>query len=120
MVHRMVDNVVDGIANGASGFVNSTANAVKGVGKSLMTGLDGPFQELTGRQGPHRAIDRAADAVVDSGVNFLNQGVIGSARTLGKGVMSALDQPIEQLEGGMKGMGMGLGGRFKLPFGGKK
>lgn len=115
MVHRMVDNVVDGIANGASGFVSSTANAVKGVGKSMMSGLDGPFQELTGRQGPHRIIDRAADAFVDSGVNFLNQGVIGSARTLGKGVMSALDQPLEQIDGEMKGKGLG----FKLPFGRK-
>lgn len=101
MVHRAVDNILDGFANGASGFVSSIANAVKGVGKSVMSGLDKPFTDLTGREGPHRILDRAADNLIDAGVNFLNDGVIGSAKIAGEGVMKAMDHPIEQVEQGI-------------------
>ena len=103
MIHRAVDQVADGIANGASGLVSSVAGSIKGVGKSVMSGLDKPFTDLTGKEGPHRMADRAADGIVDAGVNFVNQGIIGSVKTAGKGIMRALDQPFEQL----KGMNMG-------------
>lgn len=97
MVHRIIDSVMDGFANGATGLVNGVAGAVKGVGKSVMTGLDKPFTGLTGREGPHRMVDRAADGFINSGTNFIDNGVIGSARTFGKGIMSALDHPLQQL-----------------------
>lgn len=107
MVHRMVDSVLDGIANGAQGFVSSVAGAVKGVGKSVMGGLDKPFSALLpGKEGPHRIIDRAADGIIDAGVNLANQGFIGSAKTAGEAVMKALDHPLEQV----RGMG-----KFELP-----
>ena len=100
MVHRIIDSVLDGIADGVSGFVGSVAGAVKGVGESVMSGLDKPFSALLpGKQGPHRIIDRAADGIVNAGVNAVNQGLIGSAKTAGEGIMSALDHPLEQIKG---------------------
>ena len=99
MIHRVVDSIADGLASGAQGFVSSVAGAVKGVGESVMRGLDKPFTDLTGKEGPHRIIDRAADGVVGAGINALNQGVIGSYKMLGEGLMKALDQPLEQVKG---------------------
>ena len=102
--HRMVDSVLDGIAQGARGFVNSVASAIKMTGGALMAGLDKPFNAIIpDRQGPHRIADRLADGVVDTGVNFVNEGVIGSAQTAGRAVMGALDHPLEQI------------GDFKMP-----
>lgn len=100
MIHRVADSILDGFAKGATGFVNSAASAVRGVGKSIMAGLDKPFTDLTGREGPHRIADRAADGLIDAGVNLVNQG-IGSAKIAGEGVMKALDHPIEQIEKGV-------------------
>ena len=97
MIHNMVDSVLDGVANGVTGFVNSIAGGIEGAGESVMRGLDKPFTDITGRVGPHRMIDDAVDGVIDAGVNFVNQGLVGSARIAGKGVMHALDQPMEQL-----------------------
>lgn len=108
MIHRAVDNVLDGVANGATGVVNSIAGAFRGAGASIMGGLDKPFSDLTGKQGPHRMIDRAANGVLNAGTNFFNNGVVGSMRTAGKGVMAALDHPLEQL-------GMGKTGKMELP-----
>ncbi|KKN87048.1 hypothetical protein LCGC14_0263180 [marine sediment metagenome] len=96
-LHRVVDSVLDGVANGVTGFVNSAAGAVKGAGKSVMAGLDKPFTDITGKQGPHRIIDVAADGAIDAGVNFVNQGIVGSAKKAGEGVMRALDHPLEQM-----------------------
>jgi len=109
MIHRVVDQIADGFASGASGLVSGIAGSIKGVGKSVMTGLDKPFTQLIGKEGPHRIADRAADGVVDAGVNFFNQGIIGTAKTAGKGIMRALDQPLEQL----KGMNMG---KLEMPW----
>jgi hypothetical protein len=106
-MHRMIDKVADGVANGITGFVGTAAGAIKGLGKSVMTGLDKPFNEITGKEGPHRILDRAADGIVDAGVNFVDNGVVGTARTAGKGIMRALDQPLEQI----KGMG-----KFEMPW----
>ncbi len=109
MIHRVVDSVMDGIAGGATGLVNSVTGSIKGVGKSVVTGLDRPFEDLTGKKGPLNIADRAADGFLDAGVNFFNQGVVGSLKTAGKGVMRALDQPLEQI----KGMNMG---KMELPW----
>lgn len=97
MIHKVVDSVLDGVANAVTGFGTSMAGAVKGAGESLMRGLDKPFTDLTGKEGPHRMIDLAVDGAIDAGVNFVNQGVIGSARIAGKGIVNALDQPLQQL-----------------------
>jgi len=93
----MVDNVLDGVASGATGLVSGVSGAVKGVGKSVMSGLDKPFNALTGKEGPHRMADRAADGFVDAGVGFVNTGIVGSVQKFGKGIMRALDHPLEQL-----------------------
>ena len=99
MIHRVVDSIADGLASGAQGFVSSVAGAIKGVGESVMRGLDKPFTDLTGKEGPHRILDRAADGVVGAGVNALNQGLIGSTKMAGESLMKALDQPLEQVKG---------------------
>jgi len=100
MVHRIVDDVLDGLADGAQGLVSSIAGAVRGVGESVMGALDKPFSALLpGKEGPHRIIDRAADGIVSAGVNAVNQGLIGSARIAGEGIMKALDHPLEQIKG---------------------
>lgn len=96
--HRAADEILDGFATGATGFVNSAANTVKSTGESVMRGLDKPFTDLTGRQGPHRVVARLADGIVDAGVNFVNAGIVGSIKMAGDAFMSALDQPIEQLK----------------------
>lgn len=111
MVHRAVDNVLDGLANGATGAVSSLAGAVKGIGKSVINGLEKPFRDITGREGPLRAVDTAADGVVNAGVNAVNQGLVGSVKIAGKGVMTALDHPLRQI-----GLNSGKAGGMKLPW----
>jgi hypothetical protein len=96
--HRVVDSIADGLVGGVDGFGNAVVGAVKGVGKAVMGGLDKPFAAIAGgREGPHRIVDRAADGAVNAVANFASTGVIGSVRTVGKGVMSALDHPWEQI-----------------------
>ena len=99
MIHRVVDSIADGLASGVQGFVSSAAGAFRGVGESVMRGLDKPFTDLTGKEGPHRIIDRAADGVAGAGVNALNQGLIGSTKMVGEALMRALDHPLEQIKG---------------------
>jgi len=108
--HRVIGNILDGIANGINGLGNGIVGAVKSVGESLMGALDKPFTGVTGMQGPHRAIDKAAKGAIDAGVNFASQGVIGGAKTLGEGLMETLDHPLEQIGKG----------KFELPKIGKK
>jgi len=99
MPHRMVDNIADGLVSAVDGFGNSAVNAVKGAGKAVMGGLDKPFAALAAeREGPHRMADRLADGFVDGLTNFGKNGVIGSIKMVGKSVMSALDQPLEQMK----------------------
>lgn len=95
--HRVVDNIADGVVGAADGLGNSAVGAVRGAGKALMGALDKPFAAITGREGPHRIIDRAADGAVDGLTNFASTGVVGSIRRVGKGAMSALDHPLEQI-----------------------
>lgn len=103
--HRVIGDIVDGLVNGINGLGTGVVNAIKGVGESVMGGLDKPFTGVTGMQGPHRAIDKAAKGVIDAGSNFASQGIIGSAKTAGEGLMKALDHPLEQISKG----------KFELP-----
>jgi len=96
MIHRVVANILDGMADAVTGFVNQVALTIKTPGEAVMRGLDKPFTEVTGKEGPHRVVDIVADGAIDAGVNFINQGVVGSAKRFGDAVMTALDQPLEQ------------------------
>lgn len=100
--HRTVDAIANGVADGARGFIDSAAGAVKNAGKTLMTALDKPFAMVTGKEGPHRIIDRLADGAADAATNFYDNGVIGTAKKAGEGIMRALDQPIEQVGGAIE------------------
>jgi hypothetical protein len=93
----VVDSIAEGIANGATGLISAGVSAVKGAAETVMKALDTPFAQVTGKEGPHRIIDRAADGAVDAGVNFIEAGVIGTAKKVGEGAMKALDQPPEQI-----------------------
>jgi hypothetical protein len=98
--HRLVDSVVDGLADGASGLGNSAASAIKTAGEAIMGGLDKPFEAIGGgREGPHRLIDRAAKGIIEAGVNALDKGLLGTAKMTGEAAMKALDQPLEQIKG---------------------
>ena len=103
--HRVIGNIMDGLANGINGLGSGAVKAIEGVGESVMSALDKPFTGVTGMQGPHRAIDQAAKGVINAGVNFASQGIIGSAKTAGEGFMEALDHPLEQIGKG----------KFELP-----
>lgn len=109
--HRVIDGIANGIANGAKGLVDSAVNAVKGAGETVMKALDGPFASVTGKEGPHRIVDRAIDGALEAGVNLVDSGFIGSAQKAGEAIMKALDQPPEQI-----GIPPALGtlGKFKL------
>lgn len=95
--HRVVANVIDGLAQGAQGVVGSIAGGIKGAGKTIMSALDKPPKALLNKEGPHRILDRFNDGAVDATVKAINEGGIGSMRTFGEGVSRALDQPPEQL-----------------------
>ena len=99
---RMVDKMVDGAVGAVQGIISSTAGAVKGAGQQVMSALDKPFQQVVGIEGPHRAIDRLANGALDTTLNFINSGIIGSARVAGKALMSAADHPFQQVGRGMK------------------
>ncbi len=99
MPHRLVDNIADGLVGAVDGLGNSVVGAVRGAGKAVMGGLDKPFAMIAGgREGPHRIIDRAADGTLDGITNFASTGVIGSVKKVGKGIMAALDHPLEQIK----------------------
>jgi hypothetical protein len=103
--HRVIGNVLDGLADSVDSLGNGAVRTIEDVGESLMSALDKPFAEVTGIQGPHRAIDRAAKGAIDAGVNFASRGIIGSAKTAGEGLMKTLDHPLEQIGKG----------KFELP-----
>lgn len=103
--HRVIGDIADGIANAIDGVGNGLVSAVEGAGESVMGALDKPFTGVTGIQGPHRAIDKAAKEVIEAGHNFASRGVIGSVKTAGEGLMEALDHPLEQVGAG----------KFELP-----
>lgn len=95
--HRVVDSIFDGIASGAKGLISAGSSAVKGAGSSLMNALDKPFAAITGKEGPHRIVDRAANGAADTVTNFVDDGIIGGMQSAGESLMRALDQPPEQI-----------------------
>lgn len=99
--HRMIGQIGDGITTGVKAAVGGVAGAVQGAGKSIVRGVDTPFKTAIGKESPLHIVDALADGVVNAGVNFIDNGVIGSAQILGEGVMKALDKPYEQLAGGL-------------------
>lgn len=108
--HRVVDSIADGIAGGAKGLIMAASNAAKGAGGAIMTGLDKPFAAITGKEGPHRIVDRLANGAVDTVTNFVDGGVIGGMQSAGETLMKAMDQPPEQIgvPPDIEKMGMGL------------
>ena len=95
--HRVVDGIADGLVDAADGLGRSLTGAVQGAGEQIMSALDKPFTAVTNKEGPHRIIDRLADGAVDTVNNIASEGIIASAKKAGEAVMSALDQPVEQV-----------------------
>lgn len=95
--HRQVDKVFSGIVDSVTGLFNSGAGAVKNAGRSITNALDTPFREATGKEGPIKMLDPIGDGIIDAGVNFVDNGIIGSARTAKEGVMKALDHAPETI-----------------------
>lgn len=95
--HRVVDEVVQGIADGVNKFGDSLHGAVTGAGESIMSALDTPFKDITGKVGPHRIIDSALDGVADATRNAVSNGALGSLKIAGEGLMKGLDNPAQQL-----------------------
>lgn len=99
MPHRLVDNIADGLVGAVDGLGNSVVGAVRGAGKTVMGAFDKPFSMIAGdREGPHRIADRLADTAIDSVTNLASTGFIGSIKRVGKGIMSALDHPLDQIK----------------------
>lgn len=112
--HRVVDEVADGLANGVDGVGNSLIGTAQSLGKNVMGALDKPFQAITNKEGPHRIIDRVADGAASTVRNIGSQGVVGSAKVAGESVMSALDQPVEEIGIPPKLEGLGVSGLGKI------
>lgn len=96
--HRVVDSLLDGVANSAQGVVASIIGGLKGAGEGMSVALDKPFKELTGKSGPLCIIDRALNGYADAVKNGINNGGIASLKIMGEGITRALDHPIEQLK----------------------
>jgi hypothetical protein len=95
--HRVLDNICGGIVGAAEGLLRSGVNAVKGAGKEVIRALDTPVRDITGKEGPINMVDRVADGIVDAGENFVENGIVNTAKTAKEGVMRALDHPPEQI-----------------------
>ena len=93
----MVDSIANGIADGVRSLFDAGANALRGAGETIMGGLDKPFSAFTGKEGPHRIIDRLADGAVGTIQNSVDNGMIGTAKAAGETLMRALDHPPEQI-----------------------
>lgn len=106
--HRVVDNMVGGIFKSIEDLARSGVNSIRSAGKNLIKTLDTPVQDITGKEGPIYMVDRVADGIVDAGTNFIEDGVIDSAKKAKEGAMKAMDHPVEEL-----GFPPKLGG-FKL------
>jgi len=94
--HRLVGDVADGAVSAVRSVIDGGAAAMKGAGKTLMRALDEPFTAITGKEGPHKIADRLADGAIDTGLNFVDNGIIGSIQKAGDTVMRALDHLPEQ------------------------
>ena len=94
--HRKVDEVATGLIGAVRGIGNSVTGSVKDAGEKIMRALDEPFSAVTDKEGPHRVAHRLANGLIDAGVNFVDSGIIGSAKIAGEAVMKALDHVPEQ------------------------
>ena len=119
--HRVLDNILDGAANGAKGLVSGLSGALTSAGEGIQTGLDAPWKSIGGPDQPLRIVDRLLDGAVQAGVNAVNQGVIETVKQGGDAIQNALDHPVENFgippsmgEGMRTPMSRGFG-RFKLP-----
>lgn len=95
--HRVVGNVLDGLASGVRGIGNGLVGSAKGMGGQVMSALDKPFAMVTGKEGPHRLLDRLVNGSVDAGVNAVDNGLMGSLQKEGEAIMRAMDHPSEQV-----------------------
>lgn len=103
--HRVVDDVVRGLANSVNHLGNSLLGAVEGAGHEVMSALDKPFTSVTKKEGPHRAVDKVLNGAADAVQNVGSSGVMGSLEKVGEGVMKALDSPVDQFGIPPKDMG---------------
>lgn len=95
--HRVLDELIDGLVGGVENVGRGVAGAIRGAGANLTTALDKPIQMVAKKEGPHHIVDRVLTSAIEAGQSFVEGGVIGSAKTLGKGLMKALDHPSEQM-----------------------
>ena len=93
--HGLVDELADGLANGAEGVIRGAAGALKSAGATVSNALDMPFR-AAGKEGPHHVVGRAFDGAIDAVTDVTTDGAIEAARKGGKGVIGALDHPTEQ------------------------
>ena len=117
--HRILDGVLDGLADGAKGLVSTMAGGLKGVGGAIQDALDEAPKALGGPESVARIPDRILNGQVDAVVQAVNQGGIGALQTAGEGIQQGLDKPVEQfgIPPPFEQMG-GAGPRFpKPPFG---
>ena len=113
--HRIVDSVLDSVANGAKGLVTGLSGAVMSAGEGIQSGLDQPWKSVGGPEQPLRVVDRLLDGAIHAGVNAVNQGVIETVKQGGEAVQGALDHPVDNF-GIPPALGAGMG-RFNLPKG---
>lgn len=95
--HKIVDQALNGLANGVSGLIRSAATGIKSAGNSINTSLDEPLRALGITEGPHHVIGDLIDAGVDAGANFPTSGIIDSLKIMGQGMSRALDRPAVQI-----------------------
>lgn len=110
--HRVVDEVLDGLADGAAGVIRSVQSGLKSAGETVMAGLDKPFRTVTSKTGPHRIVDRALDGAVDAAASVPTEGMIKLAQIAGEGICHALDQTVEELGVPPDLRGLGLFHKF--------
>ena len=94
--HRIVGGVADGLASGVRGVGNGLVGSARGLGSQVMGALDKPFNMVTGKEGPHRILDRLVNGTLSAGVNVVDSGIMGSIQAEGEAIMHAMDQPCEQ------------------------
>lgn len=96
--HRVVGSVADGVLNGVQGLGDGLGNTIRQAGATLMNALDKPWEATLHIQGPHRIADRLANGTADALQSVFDQGVIGTTKKAGAGIMRALDQPLDDLD----------------------
>lgn len=112
--HGVAGSILDGLADGAKGLVSTITGGVQGVGNSLQSALDGPFKAVGGPEQPLRAVESLLDGIIGSAQNVINAGAVGSLQMAGRGIVKALDHPVEQF-GVPPALLSGQGGMGRIP-----